>query len=282
MISTALIVVILLVVGESVRCALRAHRRGEANRQSIAMGREVLNRLVNEMSTSISVGVLPSGGELASGVVYPDYAQALNNLFAAPLYQRERVNKTLPNGNTVVVDRAFNRLIFTTPGKRSTQFNDSLTEYVFVEFVVPPNPLVAERPHNRLLRRTYRFLDNPLATAIPGLQIAGNYAVVAPDFFALNPNDPLGNPNMLESGLSLEQRAERCVIKELPRDDDELRFSVEHNEATAQRTSPLPRDPAFETGLFTISVQVSLDKQGENNFLASHVLTQQVTIKAGY
>jgi hypothetical protein len=87
---------------------------------------------------------------------------------------------------------------------------------------------------------------------------------------------------MLDAGLSPEQRLERGLIIELPRQDDQLQFSIEHNAATQQRTSPLPRDPAFEPALFTVSVSVSLDKQGENKFLGSHVMSQQVTIKSGY
>lgn len=282
MVSTVLILVILIVVGEAVRWALRAHRKGEANRQSQAFAREVLNRLVNEMSTSISMGLLPNGGELASGIVYPDYAVDLNTPFAAPVYLRERVVKTLANGLTVNVDRAYNRLIFTTPGKRSNNFRDSLTEYVFVEFLVPPRQDLPNLPQHRLYRRTFQVVSNPLASEIPGLQVVNNYEVANPNFFALSSLDPLGNTSMLEAALSPEQRQERGLILELPRQDDQLQFSVEHNAATLQRTSPLPRDPAFEPALFTVSVSVSLDKQGENKFLGSHVLSQQVTIKSGY
>lgn len=282
MVSTVLILLILIVVGESVRWALRAHRKGEATRQSQVFAREVLNRLVNEMSTAISMGLLPNGGELASGVVYPDYASGLNTPFTGPVYLRERVVKTLANGLSVNVDRAYNRLIFTTPGKRSNQFRDSLTEYVFVEFLVPPRQDAPNQPQHRLYRRTYQVVNDPLAAVIPGLELAGNYEIANPGFFALNVADPLANPNMLEASLSPEQRLERGLIIELPRQDDQLQFSIEHNAATQQRTSPLPRDPAFEPALFTVSVSVSLDKQGENKFLGSHIISQQVTIKSGY
>lgn len=283
MVSTFLLATILLVVGESVRYAVRAHRRGEAKRQAMAQGREVLNRLTQEMATSISLGILPNGGELQSGIVYPDYASGLSQPFGSiPLYRREHVNKTLPDGSTVPVDRAYNRLIFTTPGKRSGQFSDSLTEYVFVEFVVPPRPDDTSKPTNVLLRRTFRVLADPLATEIPGLGVTGNYEVVNPTFFLLNPADPLGNLNMIENGLTPEQRRERCTVLELPRPEDELQFSVEHTAATVQRTTPLPRDPAYEPALFTVTVSLGLDPQEQGTFLASQVLSQQVTIRSGF
>ena len=79
-----------------------------------------------------------------------------------------------------------------------------------------------------------------------------------------------------------EQRRERCLVLELPREDDQVEFSVEHTQALAQRTTPLPRDPAFEPSLFTISVVISLDSIGNGKFLASHILSQQVTIKSGF
>lgn len=85
------------------------------------------------MATSISVGLLPNGGELVSGVVYPDDAPTLNTPFSGNLYRRERVVKNLPGGGTTNVDRVYNRLILTIPGKRSAQFKDSLSDYVFLE-----------------------------------------------------------------------------------------------------------------------------------------------------
>lgn len=282
-VSLALTLTILLVVGESIRYAVRSHRRGEANRQAVATGREMLNRLTQEMATSISLGILPNGGELQSGVVYPDYARELNTPFGTSgLYRREQVTKPLPGGATIGVDRAYNRLIFTTPGRRSGQFNDSLTEFVFVEFLVPPQPSTPELPQGKLLRRTFRVQPDALASDLPGLTLGGAYEVVRPLFFAVEPSAPLSNPNMLEASMTLAQRQERCVILELPRADDELQFSVEHTAATVQRTTPLPRDPAYEPALFTVSVSLSLDKQGPGKFLASQVLSQQVTIKSGF
>jgi type II secretory pathway pseudopilin PulG len=283
MLATALTLTILLVVGESIRYAVRSHRRGEAHRQAVALGREVLNRLTQEMATSISLGILPNGGELQSGVVYPDYARDLNTPFgSAGLYRRERVNKPLPDGSTVGLDRAYNRLIFTTPGRRSGQFNDSLSEFVFVEFLVPPQESAPQQPQGKLLRRTFRVQPDPLASDLPGLMLAGAYEVVRPLFFAVQANDPLGNANMLEASLSADQRRERCLIAELPRPDDELQFSVEHTAATILRTTPLPRDPVYEPALFTVSVSVALDRQEPGKFLASQVLSQQVTIKSGF
>lgn len=281
--ATALTLTILLVVGESIRYAVRSHRRGEANRQAVALGREVLNRITHEMATSISLGILPNGGELQSGVVYPDYARDLNAPFGtAGLYRRERVNKPLPDASTIGVDRAYNRLIFTTPGRRSGQFSDSLTEFVFVEFLVPPQVQNPELPQGKLIRRTFRVQPDALASELPGLALAGAYEVVRPLFFTVQANDPLANPNMLEASLSPEQRRERCLIAELPRPDDELQFSVEHTAATILRTTPLPRDPVYEPALFTVSVSVALDKQEPGKFLASQVLSQQVTIKSAF
>jgi len=282
MVALLLIGAILAVVAQSINWAVRSHRRGEANRKAASLGREALNKLANEMATSISVGLLPNGGELLSGIVYPDYAPNLNTPFVGSLYLREHVNKVLPGGALVPVDRAYNRLIMTVPGKRSAQFKDSLSDYVFLEYLVPPKVADPTRPQSRLYRRAYRFQSDPLSTVIPGLQLAGNYEVVNGNFFALNAADPLANPQMLEASLSVEQRQERCLVLELPRDDDEIQFSIEHDAAKQVRTSPLPRDPAYEPALFTVTVQISIDKQGNDKFLASQLIRQQVTIKSGF
>ncbi|MBT9585307.1 type II secretion system protein [bacterium] len=282
MIGMALLAVIIGVVGESIRMAVRAHRRGEAHRLSQQLGRELLNKIAHEMATSISVGLLPNGGELVSGVVYPDYALALNTPFPGNLYRRERVVKNLPGGGTTNVDRVYNRLILTVPGKRSAQFKDSLSDYVFLEFVVPPQVANNDLPQNRLFRRAYRFQADPLSTLIPGLQLQGDYEVVNGAHFAVDPADPLSNPQMLEGALTPAQKLERCLLVELPHLQDEVQFSVEHDTAKVTRTSPLPRDPAYEPALFTVTVRVSIDKQENNKFLGSQLISQQVTIKSGF
>ncbi len=282
MVATSLLAAILALLGVTIRWAVRSHRTGEAHRQSIQLGREAIGRLSQEMATAISVGFLPNGGELRSGVVYPDYATTLNNVFSGQLYRRERVNQTLPSGAQIPVDRAYNRLIFTRPGKQSKQFLDSLSEYVLVEYLVPPRPDDANKPQSRLIRRTFRLLQDPLATNIPALSLAGDYVVANGSHFGVNAADPYSNASTLEFPLAPEQRRERSLVLELPREDDQIEFSVEHTQALAQRTTPLPRDPAFEPSLFTISVVISLDSIGNGKFLASHILSQQVTIKSGF
>ncbi len=282
MVGLFLLSIILGVVAEAIRWAVRSHRSGEAKRQAVALGRDVLNRISSEMSTSIGMGLLPNGGELRSGVVYPDYSPALNLPFTGNLYKREHVLQTLPGGSTVNVDRAYNRLIFSSPGRRSNVFSDSLADYVFVEYAVPGRLDNPDVPQNKLYRRTYRVLTDPLATAIPGLTVTGNYEVANGTFFALDPNDPLGNLNMVDAALTPEQKLQRCLVMELPKPDDQLQFSIEHTAATAQRTTPLPNDPAYQPALYTITVSMMIDSQGNNKFYGSQVLTQQVTIKSGY
>lgn len=282
MVSTALLALLLLVVGEVIHWALRSHRSGEAHRQAMAIAREVLNRISQEMATCISLGVLPNGGQLHSGVVYPDYAQDLNKPFSGQVFRREHINKDLPGGGTIPLDRAFNRLIFTSPGKRSANFSDSLTEFVFVEFVVPPRQDDPNQPQNRLYRRTYRVQDNALSTVIPGLSLNGSFEIANGNFFALDAADPLGNVNMLEHSLIADQRKERCLVAELPQDTDRLEFSVEHTQAPQERTTPLATDPYYHPALFTIQLAVRLNNQGNDKFLASQVLSQQVTIKSGF
>ena len=282
MVGLFLLSIILGVVAEAIRWAVRSHRSGEAKRQAVALGRDVLNRISSEMSTSIGMGLLPNGGELRSGVVYPDYSPALNLPFTGNLYKREHVLQTLPGGSTVNVDRAYNRLIFSSPGRRSNVFSDSLADYVFVEYAVPGRLDNPDVPQNKLYRRTYRVLTDPLATAIPGLTVTGNYEVANGTFFALDPNDPLGNLNMVDAALTPEQKLQRGLVMELPKPDDQLQFSIEHTAATAQRTTPLPNDPAYQPALYTITVSMMIDSQGNNKFYGSQVLTQQVTIKSGY
>ena len=282
MVGMFLLSIILGVVSEAIRWAVRSHRSGEAKRQAVSLGRDLLNRISAEMSTSIGMGLLPNGGELRSGVVYPDYSPALNLPFPGNLYKREHVLQTLPGGTTVNVDRAYNRLIFSTPGKRSNVFSDALADYVFVEYLVPGRVDNPDVPQNKLYRRTFRVLTDPLATNIPGLVVTGNYEVANGPFFALDASNPLGNPNMIDAGLTSEQKLQRGLVLELPKPDDQLQFSVEHTAATAQRTTPLPNDPAYQPALYTITVSMMIDSQGNNKFYGSQVLTQQVTIKSGY
>lgn len=282
MVGMFLLSIILGVVAEAIRWAVRSHRSGEAKRQAVVLGREVLNRISAEMSTSIGMGLLPNGGELRSGVIYPDYSPALNLPFTGNLYKREHVLQTLPGGATVNVDRAYNRLIFSSPGKRSGVFNDSLADYVFVEYLVPGRLDNPDQPQNKLYRRTYRVQTDPLATAIPGLALAGNYEVANGPFFVLDPGDPLANGNMVDAALTAEQKLQRGLVMELPKPEDQLQFSVEHTAATAQRTTPLPNDPAYQPALYTVTVSIMIDSQGNNKFYGSQVLTQQVTIKSGY
>ncbi|MBS2040764.1 hypothetical protein JST97_37605 [bacterium] len=282
MVGMFLLSLILGVVAEAIHWAVRSHRSGEAKRQALVMAREGLNRIASEMATSIGMGLLPNGGEARSGVVYPDYSPTLSQPFAGSLYKREHVLQTLPGGTNVNVDRAYNRLVFSSPGKRSGTFSDSLSDYVFVEYLVPPRPDNADLPQNKLYRRTFRVLADPLATNIPGLGLAGAYEILNPAFFALDPADPLGNPNMVDAALTADQRLQRGLVLELPKPLDQIQFSVEHTAATAQRTNPLPNDPAYHPALFTISVSVMIDSQGNNKFYGSQVLSQQVTIKSGY
>ena len=282
MVGMFLLSIILGVTAEAIRWAVRSHRSGEAKRQAVSLGREVLNRITSEMSTSIGMGLLPNGGELRSGVIYPDYAPTLNQPFTGELYKREHLLQTLPGGSTVNVDRAYNRVIFSSPGKRSGVFNDSLADYVFVEYLVPPRTDNPDLPQNKLYRRTYRVQADPLATAIPGLLLAGNYEVANGTFFALDPADPLANPNLVDAAMTPEQKLQRGLVLELPKPEDRVQFSVEHTAATAQRTTPLPNDPAYQPALYTITVSILIDSQGNNKFYGSQVLTQQVTIKSGY
>ena len=282
MVGMFLISLILGVTAEAIRWAVRSHRSGEAKRQAVALGREVLSRISSEMATSIGMGLLPNGGELRSGVVYPDYSGALNLPFTGNLYKREHVLQNLPGGGTVNVDRAYNRLIFSSPGKRSAVFNDSLSDYVFVEYLVPGRLENPDIPQNKLFRRTFRVLPDPLSTVIGGLNLAGNYEIANGAFFALDPTDPLSNVNMVDAALTSEQRLQRGLVVELPKPTDQLQFSVEHTAATAQRTTPLANDPAYQPALFTITVSLNIDSQGNNKFYGSQVLTQQVTIKSGY
>lgn len=212
MVGLLLLSLILGVVAEAIRWAVRSHRSGEAKRQAIVLGRDVLNRISAEMSTSIGMGLLPNGGELRSGVIYPDYSPALNQPFSGNLYKREHVLQTLPGGATVNVDRAYNRLIFSSPGKRSGVFNDSLADYVFVEYLVPGRLDNPDLPQNKLYRRTYRVQTDPLAAAIPGLTLAGNYEVANGPFFVLDAADPLGNSNMVDAALTPDQKLQRGLV----------------------------------------------------------------------
>jgi len=245
------------------------------------MARDALHRLGQEMATSISMGLLPNGGELQSGVVYPDYAPVLTSPFGNDVFRREHIQRDV-NGTPLRVDRAYNRLIFTTPGKKANTFTDSIAEYIFVDFAVLPKPSDPRTPSHQLVRRTFRVTDNPLNVALPGFGFQGNYLVVSRNFFQLDPGDPLGNTQQLEAGLTLKQRRERCLVLELPDSNDQIEFSVEHHQADAVRTRPLPRDPAFQPALFTVTAKISLGNQGNGKFLASHILSQQVTLKSSY
>lgn len=280
--SVALVALILLVVLESVRVALRSHRRGEAHRQAQSLGREALSRITQELSTALSLGVLPNGGECKSAVVYPDYAGELTVPFGGSFYAREHGTRPLPDGTPMNYDRALNRLIFTAAGKRSRQFSDSLTDFVFVEYAAAPRGATDALPQNRLYRRTFRVQPDPLARELPGLTLTGEFETIVPGFFRLDADDPLGNPGQLEAALTPETRAGRCIVAELPRQDDQLQFQVEHNAYQPPRSSRLTGDPMYEPSLFSVTVRVDLDRQGDGKFFASQSFTEQVTIKSSF
>ncbi len=154
------------------------------------------------------------------------------------------------------VDRVFNRLIFTRPGKEAgVNYNArDYKNFVYVEY------LVDESNPSFLYRRVYPVIKNPLAigAAPDGVNLTPSsfQRWVLENFFTITAGSPGTNPNLLANLSSDEQ----LVAWQLPQKTDRLRFSVAHSKFTPSTPQLPPKVPYFEPSIFNISVTVSLDK----------------------
>ena len=283
-----LLLFIICVVGlfEAVSFGLKAHRKGESARQATAQCREILSRLQAELATAVALSTFqpdPLNGvdqDFQSAVLWPDPYPEFANVFSEPFYKRERATVTLPGGRAQDVDRVSNRLILSRPGKQAdVNYNDrDYHQFVFVEYVVPPAKTDGTG-QNRLYRRVYQVATTPFGDP-RGVEKKGVRRTVDPAFFALDPNDPLSNPNLVGATLTQQQKVDQYVVLELPRPDDQMSFTVEHPRYTDPRGRP---SPAYDPSLFTLNVTVSLNRTGKqaNDFMAIRSLSEQARVKSG-
>ena len=278
--------VILAVLGEMLMWGLRAHKKGEAVRKATALGREIIGHLTSQIASGVTLDTFSADitqgvtKDFQSAVLWPDCYLDYTNVFLEPFYARERINTTLPGGELVPTDRVNNRLIFSRPGKQAGKtYNDrDYSQFVFVEYVVLPSDPTTGAGQHRLYRRLFQVAEPP-ALDPRGVNLGGYKRIVDPVFFALNPLDPLDNPKLLVKGLPAKEKAEQCIIIELPNERDQISFSVEHTQFVSKTGQQPPKVAAFDPSLFTVSVTLKLDKQGD--FLATQTLSEQARVKAG-
>lgn len=278
--------IILGVLGEMIMWGLRAHRKGEAARKATTLGREIINHLTSEIATGVTLE--PYSPDLLNGVakdfqsavLWPDCFSGNTVSFPNAFWARERVTSTLASGQTVPVDRVHNRLIFSRPGKKpGPDFNSAdYTQFVYVEYLVVPADATSGKGQNRLYRRLYQVAKAPTPDPV-GINLSGFTRTILPAFFVADPNDPLGNVNMLNVGLTAAEKLEQGVVYELPHDDDQISFTIEHSQYVANNGLTPPKVPAYDPSLFTVSVTINIDNQG--TFLATQTLSEQARVKTG-
>ena len=277
--------IILGVLGELLQWGLRAHRKGEAARKATTLGREIINHLTSEIATGVSLE--PYSPDLLNGVsrdfqsavLWPDCFSGDTVSFSSPFWARERVTSTLASGQTIPVDRVHNRLIFSRPGKKpGPNFNSAdYAQFVYVEYLVVPAD-AAGKGQNRLYRRLYQVAKPPVPDPV-GITLAGFTRTILPAFFIADPTDPLGNVNMLNTGLSAPEKLEQGVVYELPHDNDQISFTIDHSQYVPNNGLTPPKVAAYDPSLFTVSVTINIDNQG--SFLATQTLSEQARVKTG-
>ena len=284
---------LLLVLGEFVHWGLRAHRKGEAARKATTMGRDMVSHLVSAIATGVKLQPFNPDAlngirtDFQSAVLWPDPYQGGVVTFGDPFYLRESLNTTLPSGQLVPVDRVRNRVIFTRPGTApGPNFNtNDYSQFVYVEYVVAPADANG-RGQNILYRRLYQCAPGPNQNPV-GVSLLGSQRTIDPSFFVMDPTSPLGNVNMLNAGVTPEERLEQCVIFQLPHLDDQITFTVDHTQYVSPDGQQPPRAPAYDPSLFTVTMNVSVDRVGDGylssgrTFMATQVYSLQGRVKTG-
>ncbi len=301
LVGLALFGLLLGVLAEAIRYGLRAHTKGEAARQAQAQARRILDQMTNEISTAVVLdtylpgtnAINPQPRDFLSAVLWPEpYAQDPTDLFTPTgAYPFERVTE-----NNVKIDRVRDRLILTRPAVvvNSTTYNErDYSQFVYVEYVVPP-PDAATNGAGRhlLLRRVYRVSPRPSGPPDGNDAVVPGYRHIKPSFFAIptysrtNPLAIYSNNNTIIGSLSAQEQASQQVVAQLPNDEDQISFTVEH---AKNRELDLVTDPNrtgryafYDPSLFTLTVTVSIGRgSAPGQFMASRSLSGQARVKSG-
>lgn len=285
MVAVAILSIVLLVLGELLQWGLRAHRKGEAARKAQSLAREIAGHLTAQIGTAVPLAtysVPPNANkDFQSAVIWPDCYEANHSSFSSGFFRRERTTENLPGGTTSEVDRVYNRLIFSRPGKQAgSDYNArDYRKFVYVEYLVDP------ADPRRLYRRIYPVQKDVLNPSAPpngvDTTIGSFQRWPLETFFSLTSGQPGANANMI-TNLSTD---EELVAFELPKAGDQLSFVVEHTKYTPSTPQQPPKVPKFEPSNFTVRVTVALDKNPgqmtSGDFLGNVTLSEQARVRAG-
>ena len=207
LITSALFITLAAMASYGVLLGLRAQEFDRSVRESQLVARDVLNRLVDEMRTATALPVVGLGtNQVPSGVLHPD-SYGAGSPFTGTLY----ASGTTASGSYFVK----NRVIFSRPGTESagTSFNPSnLSDYVYVEWLIPPSPSDGSLPWNRIYRKVHN-----VGPTSPGHAFSTNRWLVQKDYFV--------NGTGLRATFSTE---ESWMVARLPGANDMLGLTVEH------------------------------------------------------
>jgi prepilin-type N-terminal cleavage/methylation domain-containing protein len=288
MISMTILTIVMSILWQFLQWGLASHRKGEAIRQSQSLARDIAGHLSGQIGTAVplatfSVPVTPPGinKDFQSAVLWPDPYEDNHSSFASTFYRRERVTESLSGSGTVEVDRVFNRLIFSRPGKEAgSSYNArDYKNFVYIEYLVDEsNPSI-------LYRRVYPVIKNPLAIGAGpdgvSLTVGSFQRWVLENFFTITGGSPGSNPNLL-ANLNTD---EQLIAWQLPQKNDRLQFSIAHSKFTPSTPQLPPKVPYFEPSIFNLSVTVSLDKNPgrltNGDYLAEFTLNEQARVRAG-
>jgi prepilin-type N-terminal cleavage/methylation domain-containing protein len=290
LVAMFLLSLLLVIAGEAVTWGLRAHRKGEASRVAASKARDVLNRICSEISTAVPLApyapntTLGVSSDFQSAVLWPDPYQSITNSFGNGYYQRSQGNTTNSGGQPLGYDQANNRVIFTRPAKDTgdQSYKDyDYTQFVYVEYLTVP-PAAGGTGQNLLYRRVYPVAVAPSTSPNPASLIdqANSLEIINPDFFSVESADPTDNPNTSLANSPLQLRQQQMVVEQLPHPTDQLQFSVQHLVYSDPRGQVPPRVPQFQSALLTVTVNTSVDQQGNNTYLGNYTMSEQVTIRA--
>ncbi len=253
---------------------LRAQEFDRNVREAQVVARDVLNRLVDEMRTATTLPLTSVGtSQVPSGVLYPDVYGTVDRgaLFQDAIFM---LGVSPEDGHF-----ADNLVIFTRPATETAggSFDPAdLTNYVYVQWMVPPSPADSRTPWNRVYRRI-----KSVGTTSPGHTFDTGHWLVRPAYF------PVVRVTYDED----------LVVGRLNGPDDILEFRVQH---------PVYIDPirgvpgaevtltecrghthnTYDRNLFNVTVRAITFRRGDNNRMANAkksetVLRSQVRIQSG-
>jgi len=278
LVAAALFISLTSLAAYWIMVGVRAQEFERNAREAQVTARDVLNRLVDEMRTATTLP-LASREEhpVPSGVLYPDPYGSTDSPFGG-IYRQ--------GVNAVDGHYAENRVIFTRAGTDTSggAFDPAdLAQYVYVEWLAPPNPDAARRGQawNRIYRKVHGI--DPSRSLGHTIDLQTHWGVVA-NFFTKG-NNVRGS------------KEDDWMVGRLNGAEDILEFRVQH----PAYINPIFGQPGkevsftgcsahshntYDRNLFNVTVRAITFRRGENNTLrdakkTETTLRSQVRLESG-